>query len=137
MRLSENFRRKARFVDDGHLVETPASITYSIVVSRYPVRILLLSAAFNDLDVMGADVQNAFLSVDNLEKHWIRAGPEFGAEQGKVFIVVIALYVIKSASTYFRYFMANKLDEIGIKSIPADLGVWLRPAIKPNGKEYY
>ena len=108
MRLSENFRRKARFVDDGHLVETPASITYSIVVSRYPVRILLLSAAFNDLDVMGADVKNAFLSVDNLEKHWTRAGPEFGAEQRKVFIVVRALYGLKLASAAFRYFMAKK-----------------------------
>ena len=28
VKLSENFRRKARFVDDGHLVEIPASITY-------------------------------------------------------------------------------------------------------------
>ena len=37
---------------------------------------------------MGADVQNAFLSAENLEKHWIRAGPEFGAEKGKVFIVI-------------------------------------------------
>ena len=64
---------------------------------------------------MGTDVQNAFLSADNLEKHWIRAGPEFGAEQGKVFIVVRALYGLKSASVAFRYFMANKLDEIGFK----------------------
>ena len=34
VKLSENFRWKARFVADGHLVETPASITYSTVVSR-------------------------------------------------------------------------------------------------------
>ena len=34
VKLSENFQRKARFVADGHLVETPDSVTYSAVVSR-------------------------------------------------------------------------------------------------------
>ena len=34
VKLSENLRQKARFVADGHLVETPTSITYSTVVSR-------------------------------------------------------------------------------------------------------
>ena len=79
MKLSENFRRKARFVADGHIVETPSSIAYSTVVPRDSVRILLLVAALNDLDVMEADVQNAFLSAENLEKHWIRSGPKFVA----------------------------------------------------------
>ena len=137
VKLAENFRRKARFVADGHRVETPASITYSTVVSRDSVRILLMIAAFNGLDIQGCDVQNAFLSADNLEKHWIRAGPEFGAEQGKVFIVVRALYGLKSASAAFRSFMAKRLDEIGFKSSHADPDVWLRPAVKPDGEEYY
>ena len=135
VKLSENFRRKARFFADGHLVETPASIMYITLVSRDSVRILLLASALNDLDVMGADVQKASLSADNLEKQWIRAGPEFGAEQGNVFIVVRALYILKSASAAFRSFMANKLDEIGLKSSPADPDMWLRPAIKRDGEE--
>ena len=33
IKLGENFRRKARLVADGHLTDTPASITYSSVVS--------------------------------------------------------------------------------------------------------
>ena len=137
VKLSENFRRKARYVANGHLVETPASITYSTVVSRDSVRILLMVAALNGLDIQGCDVQNAFLSAKNLEKHWIRAGPEFGPEQGKIFIVVWALYGLKSAGAAFRSFMAKKLDEIGFKSSPADPDVWLRPAVKPDGSEYY
>ena len=137
VKLSENFRRKARFVADGHLVETPASVTYSTVVSRDSVRILLLAAALNGLEVKGADVQNAFLSAKNLEKHWLKAGPEFGPEQGKVFIVVRALYGLKSASAAFRAFMAKKLDEIGFLSSPADPDVWMRPAVKPDGEKYY
>ena len=137
VKLSENLRRKARFVADGHKVETPSSITYSTVVSRDSVRILLMIAALNDLDVMGCDVQNAFLNAKNKEKHWIRAGPEFGHEQGKVFLVVRALYGLKSASASFRSFMAQKLDDAGFKSTYADPDVWIKPAIKPNGEEHY
>ena len=63
--------------------------------------------------------------------------PEFGPEQGKVFIVVRALYGLKSASAAFRAFMARKLDEIRFQSSPADPNIWLRPAMKFNGVEYY
>ena len=137
VKLSENFRRKVRFVADGHLVETPASVTYSTVVSRDSIRILLMIAALNGLEVMGADIQNAFLSAPNKEKNWIKAGPEFGAEQGKVFIVVRALYGLKSACAAFRSFMAEKLDEIGFQSSVADPDVWLRPGMRDDGAEYY
>ena len=137
VKLSENYRRKARFVADGHRVETPASITYSTVVSRDSVRILLMVAALNGLDVQGCDVQNAFLTADNLEKHWIRAGPEFGDEKGQIFIVRRALYGLKSASAAFRSFMAKRFDELGFTSSHADPDVWLRPAKKQDGTEYY
>ena len=75
VKLSENFRIKARFVSAGHLFETPASITYSTVVSRDSIRILLLVSALNNLRILGADVQNALLSAENIENHWNRAGP--------------------------------------------------------------
>ena len=92
LKLSENFRRKSRFVADGHLVQTPESITYSTFVLRDSIIILLLSAALNNLKIMGADVQHAILSADNIENHWIRAVPKFESEQVKVFIVIRALY---------------------------------------------
>ena len=69
VKLSEKFRIKARFFADGHLLHTPASITYRTVVSRYSTSILILVAALNDLEKIGADAQNALLSSDNLEKH--------------------------------------------------------------------
>lgn len=122
---------------DGHKTEPPVSITYSTVVSRDSVRILLTIAALNGLDVMGADIQNAFLSAPNKEKVWLKAGPEFGAEQGNVFIVVRALYGLKSAGASFRSFLAKWLDEIGFKSSVADPDVWMRAAVKPDGEEYY
>ena len=116
VKLGENFRRKARYCADGHKTETPASVTYSTVVSRDSVRIILTIAALNELDVLGADIQNAYLTAPNREKCWMRAGPEFGADQGKVFIVVRALYGLKSAGASFRAFISQKLDEMGFKS---------------------
>ena len=94
-------------------------------------------AALKGLDVQGADVQNAFLSAPNLEKIWLRAGNEFGSEQGKVFIVVRALYGLKSAAAAFRAFMASKLEELGFKSSVANPDVWMRAATKENGEDYY
>ena len=54
-----------------------------------------------------------------------------------MFIVVRALYGLKSASAAFRVFMDRKLDEIGFQSSPADPDFWLRTAVRFNGKEYY
>jgi len=67
----------------------------------------------------------------------MKAGPEFGAEEGKWFIVVRALYGLKSAAAAFRAFMAEKLDNAGFKSSMADPDVWMRPARKPDGEEHY
>ena len=137
VKLGEGFRRKARYCADGHKTKPPASVTYSTVVSRDSVRIALTIAALNELDVQGADVQNAFLNAENAEKVWLRAGPEFGDLQDKCFIVRRALYGLKSAGYSFRSFIAKQLDEMGFVSCIADPDVWRRPAIKDNGERYY
>ena len=106
------------------------------MVSRDSVRILLTIAALNDLDVLGADVQNAFLTAPNNEK-CMTAGPEFGPEEGKVFLVVKALYGLKSASFSFRSCMAEKLTAMGFLLSMADPDVWFRAATKADGESYY
>jgi hypothetical protein len=137
VKLGENFRRKARYVADGSRCDVSPSVTYSTVVSRDSVRIMLLVAALNDLDVLSADVQNAFITAPIKNKYYVVAGPEFGALQGRTLIIVRALYGLKEASASFRSFMAKRLDELGFKSSVADPDVWLRPAVKENGDEYY
>ena len=137
IKLGENFRRKARLVGDGHKTETPASVTYSTVVSRDSVRIALLIAALNDLDIMSADIENAYLTAPCREKCWTRGGMEFGHEEGKIFIVTRALYGLKSSGAAFRSFLAETLEKMGFTSSEADPDVWLRAATKPDGEEYY
>ena len=50
------------------MTETPATITYSSVVSRDSVRIAFLYAALNDLKVFACDIQNAYLTAKCREK---------------------------------------------------------------------
>ena len=56
---------------------------------------------------------------------------------GRILIITKALYGLKSTGASFRAFMAEKLDEIGFKSSMGDPDVWMRPAAKPDGEEYY
>ena len=74
VKLDGKFTRKARLVADGHKIDTPASSTYSSVVSRESVRIAFLYASLNDLDILSCDVANAYLCADCKEKVWIKAG---------------------------------------------------------------
>ena len=136
VKLLDCFRRKARFVADGHKVSTPPLMSCSTVVSGDSVRMSLLVAALNDSDILGCDVQNAFPSADNLEKHCLIAGDEFCHKKGKIFTVARAPCGLKSASAAFQSSMAKKLDEVNFVSSTADPDVWLRPAIKSDGSEH-
>ena len=137
IKLTENFRRKARFVADGRKTKTPVLVTYSMVVSKDLVGIIFLLAALNDLDLKEADIKNAFLTAPSKEKVWVRAGPEFGHLEGRVFIVKKALYGLKAAGASFRSCFTLRLDECGFKSSGGDPDVWLRPAVKADGEEFY
>jgi hypothetical protein len=137
VKMGENFRRKARFVADGHKTKTPAALCYSSVVSRDSVRIALTIAALNDLDILACDIQNAYLTADCRERVWILAGPEFGSEAGQNMLVKKALYGLKSSGAAFRAHLAETLDAMGYRPSYADPDVWLRPAVKPDGTEYY
>ena len=134
-----DFTRKARFVAGGHLTETPASLTYSSVVSRESVRIALLIAALNDLQVLSADIGNAYLNAPAREKTYFIAGSEFGKEHaGKRVLIVCALYGLKSSGAAWRSHLAQTLVDMEFISCHgADPDVWRRPAVKHNGTKYY
>jgi hypothetical protein len=63
-----SLKMKARNVAGGHMTEPPSALTYARVVSRESIRIGLLIAALNDLDVFVADIQNAYLTSPCEEK---------------------------------------------------------------------
>ena len=130
------FIRKARYVASGHNTETPAALTYTSVVSRDLVRIALTLNAFNELDVVACDIQNAYLTAQCREKIWTVAGPEFGSDIGKI-IIKMDLYGLKSFGTSFRSLLAETLHELNYVPSKAYPDVYIRLEVRPNGFEYY
>jgi len=107
--IKMDLTRKTRLVAGGHKTAPPTQLTYSSVVSRESVRIGFLLAALNDVDIVAADVGNAYLNATTKEKVYIITGPEFGPlEEGKVAVIVRALYGRKSSGAmWWSHFAAN------------------------------
>jgi hypothetical protein len=120
------------------MMEAPAALTYSSVVSRESVRIALMAAALNGLDILAADAQNAYLNADCRESVYKIAGPEFGAaRQGLRILIVWALYGLKSSGAAWHAHLAQTMSDLKFRPCVADPDVWLRPAVKGNGDKYY
>jgi hypothetical protein len=66
---------KSCFVAGGHLTDPPVESVYLSVVTRESVRITFLVAALNDLSILGADVQNAYINAKTSKKCTPRPGP--------------------------------------------------------------
>ena len=70
--MGKNFQRKARMVAGGHTMKTSSSVTYSSMVSQYSVRIMLMVAALNVLDLQAADIKTNDLTDPYRESIWMR-----------------------------------------------------------------
>jgi hypothetical protein len=112
-----DFTRKARFVAGGHWTAPPASLTYSSVVARDSVRLCFLIAALNDLELLAADIGNAYLNADTRERVHTTCGPEFGREQGRIAIIRKALYGLKSSGVAWRAHLASTLHDMQSRQV--------------------
>ena len=74
--------KKARLVAGGYRNKTiPSHATYSSVAARDSVHLTFLLADLNDLNILSADIGNAFLNAPPCEKCHTVIGPElFGKE---------------------------------------------------------
>ena len=52
-------------------------------------------------------------------------------------IIRVAIYGLKSRDTYFHAHLDETLNDIRFLSTKMDPDLWIRPAVKPNGFEYY
>ena len=73
----DDFSRKAHLAVGGHLTWTQDSVTYSCMVPRETLYIILAMVPLHDLEVKAADILNAYIMVPSREKIWIVLSPEF------------------------------------------------------------
>ena len=125
----EDFCCKARLVAGGHVTEAPVTMTYASVVARDTVRIVLLLAVLNDLDLKVGNVLNMYITAPVTEKIWTVLGSEFGSNARKHAVIVRALYGLKSAGAAFRAHLATYMREIGYKLCLADPDLWYKKMI--------
>jgi hypothetical protein len=137
--IKADLQRKARLVANGNEVKPVGpSSSYSSVVSRESVRIAFFIANLFQLQVLTADISNAYINAPCREKIWCIAGPEFGIEEeGKVMVVEKALYGLRTSGASWRAMLAASMTDMGFHSCPADPDVWIRRALNEKGNPYY
>ena len=105
-------------------------------MSRESVRLDFLAAALNELDILVADIQNAYFKAPTKENIYIIHVSEFGSNKDRPDLIVKALYGLKSSGTMLRDNMVVSLRDIVFKIYLTDPTVWIRPGTKPEGFEY-
>ena len=78
--IKMDFAKKSRWVLYEHKTPNPIGSTYTGVVSRESVRIELIYAALNGLDVCDTDIRKAYLQDLSSHTYFIICEPEFGLE---------------------------------------------------------
>ena len=107
-------------------------------MTRESIRIGLMLASLNDLNILRADVSGAYLNAPCAEKVYTIFGEEFGDFAERKAIIRMALYGLKSAGYSWRSFCARVLrEELNFIPCRADMDVWRRAARKENGTRYY
>ena len=97
------------------------TITFSSIVSRETVRIALMIATLNDLEVKLGNSLNAYIQAPVTEKVWTTLVPKLGKDAQKTALIVRALYGLKLAGAAFRSHLAKCMESSGYQSCKAHL----------------
>ena len=135
--MDGKFTLKIRLVAGVYKTALPSSITYFSVVSRESVRLEFIISSLKDLDICACNIGNAYLSSPCRYKLWTEEGSEFGSEKGYVFLIVRALYGLKSSGADWISKLAETLNSMGYRSTESDLGVCIKRETIYNGTAYY
>jgi hypothetical protein len=119
-------RLKARFVAGGNTVDTSGLDTYLSVMELQSVGLLLSIADANNMEVLSADIKNAYLSSPVQEKVYIRLGEEWGEHAGKVAYVKKAIYGLRTSPASFGNYVAGHMLDLGYRRCRYDANVWMR-----------
>ena len=132
--LNLDDRSKERLVTDGHLTKEPVESIYSGVVSLRSLRMVVFLSKLNNLEIWGADVNNAYPEAYTDEKLCIIAVPELKELQGHFLTMVKALYGTHSGGARWHDRLFDILQELSFKPSQVDPDVWTRP--EPGGTFY-
>jgi hypothetical protein len=106
-------RRKSRLVAGGNMLDPPKDITYAGVATMRSIRLVTFLAEHNNMNLIGLDVGNAYLTSRSKEQCFVIGGPEFShgsnTHEGCILRVVQALYGLRSSGASFHDSFADSL----------------------------
>ena len=132
----EDFRRKARLVAGGHVVNSTMFESYSSVVQTKSLRLLLTIALGHSLTIVTADIGNAFIQAVTEEKIWSKCGKEFGDKAGCVVEIKKALYSLSTSARQWSLQLGDTIKSYGFQPSRADPGLWLKKSFDGLYYEY-
>ncbi len=93
---------------------------------------LLGKPVLKDLDILSADIGNAYLNAPRDKVH-TTCGVVFGHNyKGHIAVITYALYGFKSSGATWRSMFAETLQDLQYKFSLADPDVWLWLVVKAN-----
>ena len=132
----EDFRRKARLVAGGHVVNATMFESYSSVVQTKSLRLLQAVALNEGLKIVTADIRNAFIQATTKEKIWTRCGDEFGDRAGCVAKIKKALYGLSTSARQWSLKLGDTLKSLGFTPSRADPDLWIKQSDDNTHYEY-
>ena len=105
-------------------------------MTRESVRLTFLIAGLNDLNICDCNIGNAYINAPCLGLLWTKSGSESGSEKGYVFLLVRALYGMKSSGEASRANPAEILNSVYYRSTESEPDVWIERATIENCTAY-
>ena len=119
-------RHRACMVAAGHLTEVPVKSVYSGVISLRGIRLMIFLVELNQMEAWGTDISSAYLKGFTKEKLFVKAGPEFGDQEGHILLVKKALYRLRTSGVRWHERLADCLCGMGFFPCKAEPNIWMR-----------
>ena len=74
---------------------------------------MIFLAELNQMEAWGTDISIAYLEVFTKEKLFVKAGPEFGDQEGHFLLVEKALYRLRNSGVRWHERLADCLRRMG------------------------
>jgi hypothetical protein len=85
------------------------------------MRIAIVAAELNTLDIMFGDVSSAYLEAYTQEKVCFQAGTEFGPLEGHLLVIVYALYGLRTSGARWHDILEDELQTLHFYPCKAEL----------------
>ena len=127
MNVKQDLRHKCRIVAGGHLIDALDRDIYSTTVKSISLNLPQVIAYKANLEILCGNIGNAYANVYTNEELYAIARDEFEkAMKGSIFIIVRALYGLRTSSERRHAHLADTLRAFNFKPTRSNNNVWIR-----------